>query len=102
MNFIEAGSIGVNYSDFSENVFLSHDYINPVINLSHVMNFHQGIYNYQHNINNHSNSQRVKFSIVFNFNNGAVINWQFDSRDVMEKEFKRISRVAANTFSKLG
>lgn len=98
MNFITSKQIGVNFSDFSYNTFTSHDYINPVINLSHVVHFSPCINQYQHNCSNMHMENRVKYAIRFHLINNTCVDWNHDERLEMEKELERISNICSSIY----
>lgn len=99
MNFVTSTILGVNYSDFSQNTFTLYDYVNPPVNLSHVMYFLPITHSYQHNGLMQSEN-RVKFSIQFQLINNSCVYWHYDERTQMESDFKRISEICSNTYPK--
>ena len=99
MNFIVSSIKGVNFSDFSCNTAVSHDYFNPVVNLSHVINFHPSVNQYQHQCSNNKVENRFKYTIRFNLTDNNILDWQYDDRSEMEREFERISSIVLGAYT---
>lgn len=92
MLYLEPTTIGVNFSDFFNNqVALSHDHINSIVNPSHVLNFIMIMHPYTHNLLQ-GFENRLKFGIRFFFINGSYTDWLYDTKDSLNIDFERLKK----------
>jgi hypothetical protein len=93
--FLDSNKIGVNFNDhFRNEMSLTHDYINPLINPAEVASISTFIHTYPQQFG--SFFQSGKFGIRFLLTNGIYADWIYDTKDELSSDFCRIKKILCN------